>query len=178
MTYKHFLHKIDEVQLSTFSNIEDFKNMDLENSLYTNSQGLYWFWTNLTNEELKEIDFNIDSREVPIAYLTERRDSLNNICNYYHEGFRIVYNGIGSGLRERILQEINCNAKNTGTLNLQRRTNLDNWRVSYFNFTDSKNQKIISALGNGSNYSLYYEFSQEIERDWRLEFGTPILNRI
>jgi hypothetical protein len=178
MTYKQLLHKIDEIQLSTFSNIEDFKNINLENSLYTNSQGLYWFWTNLTNEELKEIDTKGDSKEVPIDYLTERRESLNNICNYYHEGFRIVYNGIGSGLRERILQEINCNAKNTGTLNLQRRTNLENWRVSYFNFSDLKNHKIISVLGDFNDSSLYYMFSKDLELDWRLEFGTPILNRM
>ena len=178
MTYKQLIHKIDEVQISTFSNIEDFKNMGLENSLFTNSQGLYWIWTNLTNEELKEIDFITDSKEVPIAYLTERRESLNNICNYYYKGFRIVYNGIGSGLRERILQEINCKAKNTGTLNLQRRTNLENWRISYFNFSNPKNYKIISTLGNDKHYSLYYQYSQELERDWRLEFGTPLLSRM
>lgn len=176
MTYKQILHKIDEVQISNFVSIDDFRNIDLDNTLHTEQQGLYWFWTNLTNEQLKQIDTRENSKEVPISYLTYKRESLSHSCNYFHGGFRIVYNGIGSGLRERILQELKCSSKNTGTLNLQRRTNLNNWRVSYFNFSNPKNQDIIKELSDES--FPYYSYAEELERDWRIEFGQPILNRI
>ena len=53
MTLKQLLHRIDEVQISNFSNLVDFRNDTCDNYLATEQQGLYWIWTNLTNKQSK-----------------------------------------------------------------------------------------------------------------------------
>jgi hypothetical protein len=176
MTYKQIIHEVDRIQISTFCTIDNFRMNKLEKYLPTENQGIYWFWTNLSNKRLKEIDTDWDTKEVPIAYLTHKRESLNGLCNYHHNDFRVVYSGISGHLRERILQEIGSSNDKKVTLNIDRRSNIKNWRISYFNFSDSRHQELLSCLGETS--FPYYEYGDEIAKDWRLEFGWPLLNKM
>lgn len=79
---------------------------------------------------------------------------MNNINKVLQKGFTIVYNGIGGyekkpaafGLRERINQELKCNDRRTGILNLlnrQNEFNHDNWAISFFDFDNKNNYDII-----------------------------------
>ena len=176
LTYKQFLHEVDKIQISSFCTIDNFRMGKLEQYLATENQGIYWFWTNLSNKSLKKIDTDWDTMEVPIAYLTYKRECLNGLCNYHHNDFRVVYCGISSHLRERILQEVGSSSKKKVTLNIESRSDLKNWRISYFNFSDSRHQELLNFLGEAS--FPYYNYGDEIAKDWRLEFGWPLLNKM
>lgn len=187
MDIKNLLNQIQEKQIETFQLVSEFKNIDNPKYLPTKHRGLYWIWTNHSIENLQKIQTKLKTKEVPITELVSRRFELNNICNISLNGFRIVYNGIGGykkeppafGLRERINQELNCSDKRTGTLNLLNRFNdcnsMDNWAISFFDFDNDNNQRILKALKYEKN--LYLEHSKNLEIDWRIEFGTPILTR-
>ncbi len=184
---KEILYKIQEKQVDSFQLIKDFRE-NKKHTLQTKQRGLYWIWSDLEFKDLKNIKKGNPEnwREVPIAELVSRRENLKGICNISLDNkFRIVYNGIGGyhkrpanfGLRERINQEINCNSRGLGTLNLLNRfpeSKIDNWGVSYFNFDDEQNLEI---LKNIASKDLYPQFAKIIETDWRIEFGTPILTR-
>jgi len=185
MNTKELLHYINQEQKNTFNSIANFKTHKLLN---TKQRGLYWFWTDLENNQLKNIDTRKDTKEVPFFSLVSNRDGLKNVCSIKQNNFTIVYNGIGGyhkpfafGLRERINQEINCNDFRTGTLNLQRRSNLDHWGISYFNFDDPKHlDTLVNFTSKNEEWiaeNFYLEFAKELESLWRLEFGTPILCR-
>lgn len=187
MNLKDVLVKINEKQLETFSLLSDFKNYNKKPNLPTKKRGLYWIWTNHTFRELQEILTKEGTKEVPISELVSRRYQLDNICKISKNGYRIVYNGIGGykkepaafGLRERINQELNCSDKRTGTLNLINRFNecnsIENWAVSYFDFDDPENHSILNSIPFKKNF--YLEHSNNLEIDWRIEFGIPILTR-
>lgn len=176
---KLLLGKIQENQLSTFIKLNEFFN---QKPLPTKHRGLYWLWTNLDNETLKQAIPLAQTKEVPIDKLVTQRENLKCVANITNNNFKIVYNGIGGylkekpsfGLRERINQEVTCNDYRTGTLNLSRRFNLDNWAVSYFDFDDEMNKVVLERLNTNQPYK---DFAKDLENLWRLEFGTPILCR-
>jgi hypothetical protein len=176
MNYKKVLEEIQKKQLLTFSSVKDFKN---NKTLKSHKRGLYWIWTDLSFSDLKKITTPQNTKYVPIAELVEEREGLVNICDISNKGFKIVYNGIGGyrekpifGLRERINQELNCNDHRTGTLNLINRDgiNIYNLAISYFDFDDSDNSIIMENL-------TYLRDAKNIEMNWRIEFGIPILTR-
>ncbi|WP_047790782.1 hypothetical protein [Tenacibaculum mesophilum] len=186
MNAKELVYYIHKEQVKTFCSVNEFKNTK---TLATKQRGLYWFWTNLENNQLRSIKTKEGTKEVPFYSLINNRVGLKNICSVNLNGFTVVYNGIGGyhkpfafGLRERINQEINCNDYRTGTLNIQRRTNLDNWGITYFNFDDSKHQDALSTYTSKNQQwianNFYKSFAKELENLWRLEFGTPILCRL
>lgn len=176
---KSLLHKIQEQQLKTFTSLNDFRS---QKPLPTKRRGLYWFWTDLSNEELEQTITLENTKEVPIGKLVKYRKGLSCVADVKKDNFKIVYNGIGGyrtpsksfGLRERINQEISCNDYRTGTLNLNRMFSLENWAISYFDFDDEENIEILEVLNSNETY---LEFAKELENLWRLEFGTPILCR-
>ena len=165
--YKDFLKRINDEQRSTFCPLEVFRKAPYP--LATHRQGLYWIWTNLSDDDLIAIRDDEETARVPISKLVQERRNLENICKEKKEGFRIIYNGIGSGLRERINQELNCSSMATGSLALQTRGVKDeNLRISFFDFGDNKH-----ILGDYN----YLDDAESIEINWRVEFGIPILSR-
>jgi hypothetical protein len=187
MNLKKLFSEIQKRQIETFSLVSEFKDSKKIPNLPTKHRGLYWIWTDHSFIDLQKILTKPKTKEVPISELVSRRCELNNICKVSHDGYKIVYNGIGGykkepaafGLRERINQELNCSDKRTGTLNLLNRFNdynsIDNWAVSYFDFDDINNQELVKSIP--FEKKLYLEHSKNLEIDWRIEFGIPILTR-
>ena len=173
---KSVLTDIQDRQLTTFCLLKDFPSDPLPRK----HRGLYWIWSNLTSDQLQKLPTRPDTKEVPITELVSQRCELTKICKVAHKGFTIVYNGIGGykktpanfGLRERIMQELNCNDRRTGTLNLSNRHGFDveNWTISYFDFDNADNAKIVKHLS-------YSDDAENLESNWRLEYGIPILTR-
>jgi hypothetical protein len=183
MDYKNILHQINQKQIDNFYTIDNF--IDGGTSILPrNKRGLYWIWANLTDDDLSKSKWISNSKHVNIADLIKKRKDLTHVCTIEHEGFRIVYNGIGGyksatrnfGLRERILQEFNATSKGTGTLTINS-TELDisKFAISYFNFDDEANKKNFLFLNENEPYLNY---ASDLEKLWRLEFGHPILCRI
>lgn len=182
------LAKIQERQQATFCLLEDFYDNDHPKSLSRKRRGLYWIWSKLEPGDLENTKTRDGTMEVPIEKLACQRHGLANICGITHKkhkGFVIVYNGIGgyktktptsSGLRERILQEFNCNDPRTGTLNLLNRPgkfqDKGNWAVSYFDFEDETNSDLKKKFKLD-----YAKHAKYLEMNWRIEYGTPILTR-
>jgi hypothetical protein len=179
---KSILEQINEVQLRTLCDLESFKNRNHLNSLPTKHRGLYWLWSNFTLDELENTTAININKEVPINQLISHRKNLNNICNIKVQDYLIVYNGIGGynklpaefGLRERINQEIIANGTTVGTLNIQQRSDISRWAVSYFDFDSAENMHIIREL---NSLNPYIEYGKNLEMLWRLHYGTPILTR-
>lgn len=193
MDYKQLITTINEKQIKTFKNLVDFRGIK-QSSLPTKRRGMYWIWSNLTLDELAKIDKSTkikikpNTKEVPIKELVSRRRNLKNSCKVNYNGYTVVYNGIGgykkeppaAGLRKRINQEINCSSNRTGTLNLENRfddfNTIENWAVSFFDFDDEENKEILKKSPiEGTNF--YLDHAKNLEIDWRVEFGTPILTR-
>ncbi len=188
MDYKNILTEIQNRQLTTFCSVSTFRNKKHIQNLPTKHRGLYWIWTNLSFDNLQKITTRPDTMEVPISQLVSQRHELKNTNKISLNGFTIVYNGIGGyqkepaafGLRERINQELNCNDRRTGTLNLLNRlntefNNIDNWAISYFDFDNQDNLEIVNRLTFNRNH--YLDNAKTIETNWRIEYGTPILTR-
>jgi len=177
---KDILTEIHNRQLATFCLLKDFQDKRHLEKLPRRHRGLYWIWSNLTLDKMQKIPTRPDTKEVPISELVRQRCGLTNINKISHNGFTIVYNGIGGyektppafGLRERINQELNCNDRRTGTLNLLNRKfgGIENWAVSYFDFDDPANAGI-------TKYLSYSDDAKVLEMNWRIEYGTPILTR-
>jgi hypothetical protein len=185
MNIKNTLNELNKVQLQNYCSAKEFRN----NPKLGKGRGLYWIWTDLAFDRLKEIKNNHNS-EVPIAKLIIEREMLKYICNIKNGDYRVVYNGIGgySGkqvktkcsydLRGRINQEFFSNDPRTGSLNLMNRNqfNIDNWAISYFDFNENEN--ILKQLSESNDHNSFYEkFAKILEMNWRIEFGHPILNR-
>ena len=181
---KNLIQRINKIQKKQLYTLKEMRA-----HLKTKQRGLYWIWTNLDFETLKstrkdklETIEKPKQREVPISKLVNQRAKLTSISTVQKNGFRIVYNGVGGyltktkgfGLRERINQEFKCNDHRTGTLNITRGFDLDNWRVSFFNFDDKENIKQFDFLKEKDNYLKY---AKDLETIWRLEYGFPILCR-
>ena len=177
---KDILTEIHNRQLTTFCRVEVFRDKQHLEKLPTKHRGLYWIWSNHTLDDMQKIPTRPDTKEVPIAELVRQQRGEANITKISHDGFTIVYNGIGGydkipaafGLRERINQELNCNDPRTGTLNLLNRefSTIENWAVSYFDFDAPENVDITKHLS-------YSDDAKVLEKDWRTEYGLPILTR-
>jgi hypothetical protein len=179
---KEILKEINTIQLNTFQTYQAFaKSFNLE----TKQRGLYWIWTNLTDEELANAKWKTDSKHINILDLIKKRKGLTHVCQVQHQGYRIIYNGIGgytkltkncSGLRERLLQEFNTTSTGTGTLSIVSTSlKLEHFAISFFNFDDKENIKNFKFLKENDAYLIY---ASELEKLWRLEFGQPILCRL
>jgi hypothetical protein len=178
---KNIISDIHKAQLKTFCSLDSF--LDKETCpLLNKHRGLYWFWTDLSiNDLAKGVEGNIN-KEVPIKKLIAHRKDLNFICKVKDKKFRIVYNGIGGynkepakfGLRERIRQEFQGNGPTVGTLNIQRVSSSKNWAVSYFDFDAKENRNIIKKL---KSENPYLDYAKDLEIMWRIEYGVPILCR-
>jgi hypothetical protein len=179
MNYKHIVETIHRHQLRnilTFEDIDGTTNMT--NQLQTRQQGLYWFWTTYSFEELSTSTRPAVIREeIDIKELAEQRMEMNLICNEVENRFRIVYNGIGGGgndsnygLRERILQEIRIQ-EGTGSLSILNSSLSDcsKWRVTYVNFNDDE---FLREIGE---HISYLEHGQLFEFLWRMNYGWPLL---
>lgn len=175
VNHKNILRIIDAQQRSNFCPLKDFRDKSHIKKQPTKNRGLYWIWTNLSLDELQEIPQG-GIKEVPIKELVIQRRSLMGIIDTSKivkgDGFTIVYNGKGN--RERIRDEFKCGkANSTGTLNIENRLgegfNIENWAVSYFDF--DANKKLLDE------YHLSYKDAEDLERNWRIEYGTPILTR-
>lgn len=191
MNFKNIIQDIHAAQLETFCLLKDFRGNNSTSILSTKRRGLYWIWTTLSHDDIINIVDSNKKRHVPVGELANKRIGLNNLYTEKNNlGFSVIYNGIGGykktpanfGLRERINQELNCENENTGTLNLlnvnnqdgENIFNLDNCAVSFFDFDDEKNKKIIAQLNSDDPYN---KCAKDLEMLWRLEYGTPILSR-
>jgi hypothetical protein len=193
MSIKSIIEKIDATQRKTLVDLKDFrargkgKGTDI---LPSRSRGLYWLWCKTPLEQLKETKSK-GGAHVPIEKLLHNRNGLDHICREKVEGFQVLYNGMGGysewrkgstyGLRGRINQEVISNNTKTGTINIAGLDlDLNDWKVSFFNFDDSENYKLLKELPGASNMNeatVYKEYANELEMLWRMHYGTPILCR-
>jgi hypothetical protein len=94
----------------------------------SNTAGLYWIWTDYTIDQLRDCELeSVTSNRIEINLLAEQRkeifnglSSIDNAkrirrINGEDREFKVVYNGIGSGLRKRILDEIKISPLDNGT---------------------------------------------------------------
>jgi hypothetical protein len=180
MNYREIVQEINAIQLKTFVLRKDFTTAILP----AKQRGLYWLWTNLSYDDLEKAKSPQEgSRHVSIASLIRNRKELQHICKEQHNGYQMVYNGIGgykieskgSCLRSRILQEFTASNYKTGSLNISNTDLLpENWAISFFNFDDERNKKLFPFLNEEQAYKKY---AAELEKLWRLEYGHPILCR-
>ena len=151
---------------------------------------MYWLWCKTPLEQLKQTRSK-GGAHVPIEKLLHNRNGLDHICRERVEDFQVLYNGMGGysewkkgstyGLRGRINQEVISNNTKTGTINIAGLDlDLDDWKVSFFNFDDSENYKLLMELSGASEMNetgIYKEYGNELEMLWRMHYGTPILCR-
>ena len=124
---------------------------------------MYWIETTLTNEELANITPPSEYTKglIPIKELVNRNFEYQPLID--SEGWRVVYNGIRTDIRNRIQQHLRSKGNGTGRLGLNAYPELrtKNWRVSYY-FLTPEEYKIYSIL---------------FEKGWRGFYGCPILCR-
>lgn len=90
MNFKDILIQIQNSQVETFCLVPDLLAKNGTKLLARKRRGLYWIWTRLTIEELKNTATRVNTMEVPIAKLVNQRAGLNNICSIVKNDFRIV----------------------------------------------------------------------------------------
>lgn len=213
--HKELLEAIWEHQSESplyFHSDHDGQNLKREKlnpeALPTKQRGLYWLWTDYTDDQLEKLTRgNPDNKsEIDIPQLVQQRKCLANICKIGHSkksNFRLVYNGKGGyngnskgfGLRERILQEFNANSVGTGTLNLLnkdwddenktkkeelKKQHIKHWAVTFFNFDGKKEREILEKVIGKENVNngFYNTFAPSLEINWRVHYGAPILSRL
>ena len=187
--FKDVIEKIHEAQKSTIMPLAEFRNKNSTAKLPSKSRGLYWLWCKTDFESVSFDAIKKGSAHVPLDILINTRTGLNHVCKEEHQGFTMVYNGMGGyktwgkkstyGLRARINQECLSNNTKTGTLNLEARGfNREDWMVSFFNFEDKKNDSILRLL-DPKLYKdeIYKDFTNTLEVLWRLHYGVPIFCR-
>jgi hypothetical protein len=143
--------------------------------------GLYFFYTSYTLAEMEQATHIVTGQAVPIAKLVRAHQRLQGVCQIVHDGFRLVYNGVGGytggeyDLRTRILQEISAVDPRTGSLCIRQSTvnDLARWRYSFVTLGSSSAPEN-SDLGTAWPYE---EHALDIERCWRLQYGWPLLCR-
>jgi len=97
MEYNKLLSGINDFQKANIWEIEIFKEIETKGILKTGQKGLYWFWTDLSNDDLSEFTSS-ESGEIDFREIINRRKSLSYSNKMVTEdGFRLVYNGIGNG---------------------------------------------------------------------------------
>lgn len=165
------LHSIQESRLSTIS----FNNnrLSLPKNLPTYTDGLYWIYTDYSDQDLLGASSSTKKNAVNFNSLVQRHTGLTNLCKQAVNDFRVVYNGIGGcglkgsgGLRERILAEFRGGV-GTGSLaiNDSSLNNLVRWRFSYVLWSEIQFPQAHT----------YIDYAETIERLWRIHYGWPIL---
>lgn len=190
--FKKIVEGIDKAQRDSLVSLADFrgrgagKGVDI---LASQSRGLYWLWCRTDFKKTKIALAEDGSAHVPINKLLSTRSGLDHICKEDIDGFTVVYNGMGGykkwkkasayGLRGRINQECVSNNTKTGTLNIEARGfDLLDWNVSFFDFDDKKNHKILKLIDPKLDIlNLYTNYANTLEILWRLHYGTPIFCR-
>lgn len=196
MIFKQVIEEIEKIQRTTLVSLSDFrskrkgKGTDI---LPSQSRGLYWLWCKTPWNAITNME-DAPGAHVPISRLLKERNGFNHICDIKEGDFQILYNGMGGyanwrqgstyGLRARINQEINCTNTKTGTLNLMgRNLDLEDWKVSFFDFEDLDNKYILEMLPSKKEElefdigQCYRDYANILEMLWRMHYGTPILCR-
>ena len=193
MSIKEIIEEIDKSQRETLVSLTDFRGRGKgkgTNILASRSRGLYWLWCKTPLGQLQQTDHH-GGAHVPIKKLLHNRNGLDHICKEKDGLYRLLYNGMGGysewkegsyyGLRGRINQEVISNNTKTGTINIAGLAlDLDDWKVSFFDFDDPRNQDILKELPDMAKAhigEIYSEFANELEVLWRMHYGTPILCR-
>lgn len=181
--YKQTVQTIHLAQIKSLYTLDNFKKEVTTKVLERKHRGLYWIWSSETFDNLAKVITAEQTKQVPFERLISQRKGFSHICQPMFKNFRVVYNGKGGylknskgfGLRERILQELNCSDHRTGTMNLENR-NIERakWAISFFDFDSVENQTLISEIKE-SNF--YEKYADALEVGWRLEYGIPILSR-
>jgi len=191
--FKKVIEKIHEKQLKTIMPLTEFRKRASTKKLPAKSRGLYWLWCKTDFNQIKLATTSNDSAQVPIDVLYKTRNGLKMVCKEHHDGFKMVYNGMGGyqkfkkgssyGLRARINQECVSNNKKTGTLNIKGRglEEID-WKVSFFDFENADNDSVLKLLDPNpdtdlSKNKIYKDFANTLEILWRLHYGAPIFCR-
>ena len=187
--FKDVIEKIHEAQKSTIMPLAEYRNKNSTAKLPSKSRGLYWLWCKTDFQNISFGPTKNGSAHVPLDVLINTRTGLEHVCKEEHEGFVMVYNGMGGfktwgnkstyGLRARINQECVSNNIKTGTLNIESRGfNREDWMVSLFNFEDKKNDSILRSLDpNLDKDKIYVDLANTLEVLWRLHYGMPIFCR-
>lgn len=146
-------------------------NLELSTDLSelpTNAYGFYWIYTSYTLQKMINCTPDQKAASVKINERAKLHGGLSHICSIQEpigeSKFWLVYNGIGSPLRARILVEFGNGSKKTGSLAI-RSTSInyfDKWCYSYL---------IIDK-------AIYNKYGNDFERLWRLEYGWPLLCRL
>jgi hypothetical protein len=152
--------------------------------LPNNRAGLYWVWTTCEIDDLVMSRHNVPTvgeRRVPISQLSrERRSEFEDITNGQkltidNRNYKLVYNGMGNGLMERIRQEVRIGINNTktGSLDIAHSTINDpnNWLITFVDFTDPNFQNTLP------DQIEYFPHASMFELIWRQEYGWPLLCR-
>lgn len=175
------VNSIDEKRIERFLPIRLKSNGDTDiDGPQKGCAGIYFFYTSYGIDELASVPA-LPGRAVPIAKLTNAHRRLPLTCSLDHEGFRLVYNGIGGfnggsyDLRTRILQEISSIDERTGSLCIRQSTvnDLSKWRFSYVTLSCGQQK---SASDFGAEWS-FEDHANDLERCWRLVHGWPLLCR-
>jgi hypothetical protein len=173
--YAELIEKIDRIQRERLSHISLKPNghLDLHLGPRTRVDGMYWIYTDHTNDELIA-SIPADMRgAIDFCRSVRRHCGNERVCKTAISGFRVVYSGIGGvgeggegGLRERILGEFR-GGNGTGSLAIRKSSlsDLTRWRYSYV---------LWDELEELAEYS-YRPFATALEGLWRLHFGWPLL---
>lgn len=172
--YRTTLEAIQKLQLTRLTQIVVKDNrLALPKSLPIRIDGLYWLYTNHTNQELCDASKCDLRNSVDIGRLANAHQGLKHVCSIKVSGFRLVYNGIGGigpngsgGLRERIQGEIN-GGSGTGSLAIRKTSlnDLSKWMFSY----------VLWSEITTPTPQAYADVSRLLERAWRLHYGWPLL---
>jgi len=192
MVFKQIIEEIDKTQRATLVSLTDFRSKGKGTDILpSQSRGLYWLWCKTPLDAISKIDDG-EGAHVPVNKLLRERNGFNYVCKVKEGDFQVLYNGMGGyakwrkgstyGLRGRINQEINCTNTKTGTLNLMGRNfNLEDWKVSFFDFEDPNNKPILQMLPMATNEfdpgEYYKEYANTLETLWRMHYGTPVFCR-
>lgn len=148
--------------------------LSLPTQLPTRVEGLYWIYTDYSEDDLIACIPSPQKKAINIRKLTAQHAGLKHICTIKHETYRLVYSGSACsgakqefGLRERILQHFN-GGSGTGSLGVLKSSlnDLNRWLFSYVRLGTTPGACINAG---------YNEFGLLYERLWRLEYGWPLL---
>ena len=139
----------------------------------TRQDGLYWFYTNYSIEEILNSEPCSKKGSINFANTATKNMGISQLCDLEIDGYRLVYSGIGGvgqkgfgGLRERILEEYR-GGSGTGSLAIRDSSlsDLARWKVSYVLWSEIQFNKPFD----------YSPFSTAMEGLWRLHSGWPLL---
>jgi hypothetical protein len=135
-----------------------------------NDAGFYWFYTDYTDEELRNAEIGNKRGAVNPPVLAHAHIGLAHVCNIEHDGFRLVYNGSAGDdyLRSRIIQHF-TGGDGTGSLHILGSTlnDLARWKVSYVTSTQ------LAAHRQPNEHYYLGLHAKHFERLWRPQYGWP-----